>query len=273
MLPFLLYSIFHPTPLATYLLSLIGIAQYLQYWHKDGDMIESSRIYVAPPDHHMLIENNRILVKKGPKENRFRPSIDALFRSAAYVYGSRVIGIVLSGLLDDGTSGLWSIRRLHGLCIIQSPEDAEFPSMPNNVLEYVDVDYNVSIQEMGPLLHRLTQEQAPELNSISEEELSRLRMEVQIAAQDNAFNMGVLDLGPYTPYTCPECHGTLVQIEEGMHKRFRCHTGHSFTSFITDGWYYQDSGRKPLADCEGIGRSHNATGTDGQAIQGSRRSA
>ena len=197
---------------------------------KDGDMIENSKIYVAPPDHHMLIENNRILVKKGPKENRFRPSIDALFRSAAYVYGSRVIGIVLSGMLDDGTSGLWSIRRLHGLCIIQSPEDAEYPSMPNNVLEYVDVDYNVPIHEMGSLLHRLTQEEAPESNGISEEELNRLRLEVQIAAQDNAFDMGVLDLGPFTPFTCPECHGTLVQIEEGRHKRFRCHTGHSFTA-------------------------------------------
>src|SRR5687768_14648135 len=99
----------------------------------DGEKIKPGLIYVAPPDHHMLLEGTSVLVKKGPEENRFRPSIDALFRSAAYVYGSRVIGIVLSGLLNDGTSGLWSIKRLGGLTIIQEPGDADYPSMPINV--------------------------------------------------------------------------------------------------------------------------------------------
>src|SRR3954463_2702932 len=109
----------------------------------DGEQIQPGRIYVAPPDHHMLVENSRIVVKKGPKENRFRPSIDALFRSAAYSYGARVIGVVLTGLLDDGTSGMWSVKRLGGISVIQLPEDALYPSMPESVQKHVEVDYSV----------------------------------------------------------------------------------------------------------------------------------
>jgi len=100
----------------------------------DGEAIASGRIYVAPPDHHLLIEGNRVLVKKGPKENRFRPSIDALFRSAAYTFGPRVIGVVLTGMLNDGTSGMWSVKRLGGVGIIQEPAEALYPSMPASVL-------------------------------------------------------------------------------------------------------------------------------------------
>src|SRR5256885_7605157 len=96
----------------------------------DGAKIKPGFIYVAPPDHHLLIEKDHLAVTKGPKENRFRPSIDALFRSAAYSYGPRAIGIVLSGALDDGTSGLWSVKRLGGIAIIQEPSDARFESMP-----------------------------------------------------------------------------------------------------------------------------------------------
>jgi len=87
-------------------------------------------IYVAPPDHHLLIDGRHVAVKKGPKENRFRPSIDALFRSAAYTYGRGAIGVVLSGFLDDGTSGLWSIERLGGITVIQEPNEARFEDMP-----------------------------------------------------------------------------------------------------------------------------------------------
>src|SRR5215218_3636935 len=150
-------------------------------------------IYLAPPDHHLLIEKHNVIVKKGPKENRFRPSIDALFRSAAYNYGSRVIGLVLSGLMDDGTSGLWSVKRQGGTCIIQDPSDAEFPNMPQNVIEYVDVDYSVTIPQMGALLNRLTKETAVETAPLPKNELDLLQTEVYIAAQDNAFEMGILE--------------------------------------------------------------------------------
>jgi two-component system chemotaxis response regulator CheB len=105
---------------------------------EDGTNLLAGHIYVAPPDRHLLLGNDRASVTKGPKENRFRPSIDALFRSAAYAYGPKVIGVVLSGALDDGTSGLWSVKRMGGIAIIQSPDDARFDSMPKSALEYVD---------------------------------------------------------------------------------------------------------------------------------------
>jgi two-component system chemotaxis response regulator CheB len=197
---------------------------------KDGQLVKPGRIYVASPDHHMLLEDKRVLIKKGPKENRFRPSIDALFRSAAYVYGPRVIGIVLSGVLNDGTSGLWSVKRLGGITIIQEPGDADFPGMPLNVLDYVKVDYTVAASKMGVLLSKLTKEQALRKPGISKKEMDFLKMEVVISKQDNAFAMGIMDEGDLTPFTCPECHGVLVRLIEGKFIRFRCHTGHAYTA-------------------------------------------
>lgn len=196
----------------------------------DGESIKPGFIYVAPPDHHLILEGNRVLVKKGPKENNFRPSIDALFRSAAYVYGPRVIGIVLSGMLNDGTSGLWSIKRMGGLSIIQDPTDADHPSMPLNVQDYVTVDYSVRASDMGHLLKQLTTEKPSRKPKISKEEKAFLKMEVIISKQDNAFEMGIMKEGELTPFTCPECHGVLVRLIEGKFIRFRCHTGHAYTA-------------------------------------------
>jgi two-component system chemotaxis response regulator CheB len=117
---------------------LLSHASSLQAKHpQHGEAVEPGVIYVAPPDHHLLVENDKVLVTRGPKENRFRPSIDALFRSAAYSYGPRVIGVVLTGYLDDGTSGLWTVQRLGGLTIVQDPRDAASPAMPANALHYV----------------------------------------------------------------------------------------------------------------------------------------
>lgn len=197
---------------------------------RDGDLIQAGCIYVAPPDHHLLLEADHVVVKKGPKENRFRPSIDALFRSAAYTFGTRVIGVVLTGLLNDGTSGMWSVKRLGGVGIIQEPEDALYPSMPESVLEYVEVDYVVPVARMAGLLVELTQETAPAEPTLTTDEQKRLETEIQIAAQVNAFDMGILDLGKLTPLTCPECSGALVSISEGKLIRYRCHTGHAYTA-------------------------------------------
>jgi len=196
----------------------------------DGEKIKPGNIYVAPPDHHLILDNDSILVKKGPKENRFRPSIDALFRSAAYMYGSRVIGIVLSGLMDDGTSGLWSVKRLGGVSIIQDPSDARFPDMPLNALEQVEVDYKLPVSEMASKLKKLISEPVKKSPAISSEEKKRFETEITIATQDNAFEMGILNMGDLTPFTCPECHGSLVSIQEGKRRRYRCHTGHAYTS-------------------------------------------
>jgi two-component system chemotaxis response regulator CheB len=196
----------------------------------DNEKFKPGQIYIAPPDHHLLLERGRVVVKKGPKENHFRPSIDALFRSAAYVYGTRVIGVVLTGMLNDGTSGLWSIKRMGGIAIIQDPDDALFPSMPENVLEHVEVDYVAPLDKLGDLLIELVSRTAPKRKDVSAREMKLLKMEVIIATHDNAFEMGIMNMGKLTPYTCPECNGALIGIAEGTVVRFRCHTGHAFTA-------------------------------------------
>lgn len=196
----------------------------------DGEEIKTGRIYVAPPDHHLLVEENRVLVTKGPKENRFRPAVDTLFRSAAYAYGVRVIGVILSGALDDGTAGLWTIKHRGGMAVVQEPSDAEHSSMPESALRQVDVDYAVPVAEMAALLTRLTGEQPLEAREISMEENKKTEIEIRVAAEDSAFELGVMKLGEISPFTCPDCHGVLIKIKDGNIVRFRCHTGHAFSA-------------------------------------------
>jgi len=196
---------------------------------QNGEVVQPGIIYVALPDHHLLLEDDRVLVTRGPKENRFRPSIDALFRSAAYTFGPRVIGVVLTGYLDDGTSGLWTVQHLGGVAIVQDPADAEQPAMPANALEFVAADYVVPLADLGPLLVRLTAEPAPERPALSAAALDLLRIELTIAKQGGAFELGIIDHGLLTPFTCPDCHGALSQLIEGKLIRYRCHTGHAYT--------------------------------------------
>jgi two-component system, chemotaxis family, protein-glutamate methylesterase/glutaminase len=211
--------------------AILSRAGLLKACHpSDGEVMKPGTIYIAPPDHHILLDRKCILVKKGPRENRFRPSIDALFRSAAYVFRQRVIGVVLSGLLNDGTSGLWSVKRMGGIGIIQDPDDAQFPSMPANALEYVDADYILPVSEMGPVLSKLMSRTIKKSLILRKREAELMKMEVIIAKEDNAFEMGIMKMGGLTPFTCPECHGVLVRLIEGKIVRFRCHTGHAFTA-------------------------------------------
>ncbi len=192
----------------------------------DGEPLRRGHIYVARPDHHLLLEPGRIRVTRGPRENRTRPAVDALFRSAAYAYGSRVIGVVLTGTLDDGTAGLWSIKERGGLAVVQDPEEASHPGMPQSALQHVEIDHVSRLGEMAPLLLRLSsQPVARKKAPVSQE----LRVETAIARESRALQLGVMELGPVTPYTCPECHGVLVQLKKGGVTRFRCHTGHAFT--------------------------------------------
>ncbi|UOQ77615.1 chemotaxis protein CheB [Hymenobacter sp. 5516J-16] len=160
--PASIFVVQHVAPYAPSLLpELLSRESALPAKHpRDGEQMRPGVIYVAPPDQHLLIEQDKVLVKSGPKENRFRPSIDALFRSAAYGYGPRVIGVVLTGYLDDGTSGLWSIQRLGGVTVVQAPEDAAAPFMPLNALEFVTADHVVPLAELSALLVRLTAEPA-----------------------------------------------------------------------------------------------------------------
>ena len=194
----------------------------------DGESIKFNRAYVAPPDHHLLIENEVVRVVRGPKENRFRPAIDPLFRSAAYSYGPRVIGIVLTGALDDGTAGLWTIKQFGGTTIVQDPAESAYPSMPRSAIRHVEIDYKLPVTEMAPLLTRLADEEIIETREPVDDEKAKAQREVKIALMEEEDDKGIPGLT--TPYACPDCHGVLSLVRDGGIVRFRCHTGHGFSA-------------------------------------------
>ena len=202
---------------------------------RNWETIQPGRIYVAPADHHLLIDKaGYVRITKGPKENRFRPAVDPLFRSAATAFGPRVIAVILTGGLDDGTAGLWAVKQQGGTAIVQDPDDALYPSMPMSALRHVDVDYCLPLPEIAPLLIRLVAEEVPEVGGFPMSE--EMEIEVSIAREDKAKPAGVMKLGNFSPYTCPECHGTLIQVNDENPLRFRCHTGHAFSilSLLTE---------------------------------------
>jgi len=193
----------------------------------DKEEILPNRIYIAPPDRHLIIERGFVRTTSGPKENRFRPAIDPLFRSAAYNYGPRVVGVVLSGGMDDGTAGLWKIKENGGIAIVQDPLDAEVPSMPASALRVVTADYVVPVSEMAPLFAKLSEEKVMAENGLKREHNTEI--EIDIAEGEDAFTNGSLKMGKLSPITCPECHGVLSVIKEDRLTRFRCHTGHAYS--------------------------------------------
>lgn len=193
---------------------------------RSGTMLQPGRVYVAPADHHLLIEPARLRISRGPKENRTRPAVDALFRSAAQVYGPRVIGVVLTGGLDDGTAGLWTIKQLGGIAIVQDPADALEASMPENAVRHVQVDHLVPVDEIGSLLNRLVRESVHDRVARPDAALST---EVGIAGGSDPKEAGVHELGTPSIFACPECHGVLLEVDEGGRVRYRCHTGHAYS--------------------------------------------
>lgn len=193
----------------------------------DRAKIKPGRVYVAPPDHHLLVDDGFMRITHGPKENRFRPAVDPLFRSAARVYGTRVIGVVLTGALDDGTAGLSAIKACGGIGIVQDPADAEFPSMPQSALDNVAVDYRLPIAGIAPQLVQLVAK--PALRGVHPMP-EKLDIEVNIAAEQRAIDAGVQKLGRPSSYACPECHGVLLRVDDSKPVRFRCHTGHAYST-------------------------------------------
>lgn len=187
--------------------------------------IERGKIYVAPPDYHMLLEDGTILMVRGPKENRNRPAINVLFRSAAIAFGPRVIGVILTGLLDDGTSGLWAIKRSGGTTIVQA--DPEFDQMANSAREYVDIDYEAPLSEIGPLIVKLCADPPRYPLEGQPPEVARLRNE---KAKMNDIAIDLDKVGERTCLTCPECGGALWQFAEGQLPGFGCHVGHSYSA-------------------------------------------
>ena len=194
---------------------------------QDRQLLMPDTVYIAPPDRHLMIEGNQVRVTRGPKECRARPAVDVLFRSAALSFGPRVIGVILTGALDDGTAGLWQIKDRKGLAFVQDPDEAHYSSMPISAIEQVKVDCVGTIDTLVSEIVKMLTTRVPlqEPNAPSE----RLKIETLIAREGNGLQAGVMSLGQVSKYTCPECHGVLVQIEEGGGVRFRCHTGHAYS--------------------------------------------
>lgn len=194
----------------------------------DGEPIRTGRIYVAPSDHHLILEQSgRMRISRGPKENRFRPAIDPLFRSAAHAFGSRVVGVVLTGFLDDGTAGSWAVKERGGTSIVQHPEEAVAPDMPLNALKNVEVDHCVPLAKIPPLITRLAGTPAEPRGARPMPK--EMETEVKIACEENALEAGIETWGDPSLYACPECHGVLLELTEGKNIRFRCHTGHAYS--------------------------------------------
>jgi two-component system, chemotaxis family, protein-glutamate methylesterase/glutaminase len=190
-----------------------------------GEHLKTRRIYIAPPDNHLLIKERKMLVTKGAAENRYRPGIDPLFRSAAVSHGSRVIGVVLTGMMDDGTAGLIAVKRCGGVTVVQDPRDAAYSGMPLSALDNATVDYCVSIAEMGPLLTTLVAQRQGKKKAVPED----VRTEAAIAERVLSDISQVNSLGEQVPYNCPGCGGVLWKIDGPGEKRYRCHTGHSYS--------------------------------------------
>lgn len=193
----------------------------------DGDSIVPGRVYVSPPDVHLLISRRGVRLVRGPRENGNRPAIDPMFRSAALAFGPRVIAVLLTGNLDDGTSGIRSIKRAGGVALVQDPSDALFPSMPLSAIEHAEVDRVLPLDDIAPAIAELTSE------PISESEYTIMSDDVKENAL-SAADLGVIGdpehhPGAVSPFACPDCGGVLWEIREGEFTRFRCRVGHAWT--------------------------------------------
>lgn len=189
-----------------------------------GEPIRKGTIYLAPPDYHLLLDKGYMIIGKGAPENRWRPSINNLFRSAAASYNSRVIGIILTGLLDDGTAGMSTINRSGGITIVQNPNEADYPDMPLSVLENMDVDYVESLSRMGELLSEIIATTDPKPFEVPTDIILEVRMDKKVSATlDDLMQL------EKSEFNCPDCGGGLWITQKDHPTHFRCHVGHSFT--------------------------------------------
>lgn len=193
----------------------------------NGEVIQHGHIYVAPPDHHLLLEKTTIRLSHGPKENMHRPAIDPLFRSAAYADGPRVIGVLLSGPIDDGTVGLLVVKSCGGIAVVQDPKDAVYPTMPRSALENIEVDYSVPVSRIASLLGELAN--IPVEKNTGHHVPEKAMIESGIEEMKKNSPQDMAELGKPSTFTCPECNGTLWEIREGKLFRFRCRVGHAYS--------------------------------------------
>jgi two-component system chemotaxis response regulator CheB len=212
-----------------YLPQILARAGPLPVAHaQEGEPIQPGRIVVAPPDHHLTMADGRVQVHRGPTEHGLRPAIDPLFRTAARVFGPRVVGVILSGLREDGTAGLIAVKLAGGLAIVQDPAEAAFPDMPRSVLRYLEVDSCVPVAEIAPTLARVAQRPAPMEDLTmppNKEEWTDALIQQQIADIESGE-------GPDRPalVSCPDCGGPLRRFQGDHLTQFQCRVGHRYTA-------------------------------------------
>jgi two-component system, chemotaxis family, protein-glutamate methylesterase/glutaminase len=231
-LPAAVFIVLHIAPYsATALPAILGRRTKLRVDQpRDGEPVEPNRVYVAMPDHHLLLAQGRVRVTLGPKENGHRPSVDALFRTAAAGYGPRVVGVVLSGTRDDGTAGLRAIHDMGGMAVVQDPAEALFPGMPQSAMAGDQPDFILPVGEIGDLLSKLAREEPPR-EGRSETVPDELDAELRRANPALAWSAPVdAPLGSPSGFTCPEGHGSLWEIEDEGYPRYRCRVGHGFSA-------------------------------------------
>ncbi len=192
---------------------------------EDNEPIEKGVIYIAPPDYHMLVGKGHVIIGRGARENGWRPSINNLFRSAAASYSSRVVAIILTGMLDDGTSGMAAVKRSGGLCIVQDPNEADYPDMPLSVLNSIDVDFVSSLTKMGGVLSDILK---------NGEDFTPVEVPEDVMAEaqiDQRVSTRIDDLSRFEKVNinCPDCGGGLYMTHKEPPTHYRCHVGHSYT--------------------------------------------
>jgi two-component system chemotaxis response regulator CheB len=224
--PAAVFIVVHVAPQAPAMLHTLFARGALSVVRAEDRMrIRAGQVVVAPPDHHLVLTRDRLLLSHGPRENRHRPSIDVLFRSAAIAFGNRVTGVVLSGMLDDGAAGLWAIRQRGGSALVQHPDDAEFGEMPRSALERVPDSRCVSMRDLPRALLELSREPIEPSKSVP---LPNLACEVDMAANKRSDIADLEAIGKRAPYSCPECGGALWEVGDPS-LRFRCHVGHAYS--------------------------------------------
>jgi two-component system, chemotaxis family, protein-glutamate methylesterase/glutaminase len=191
----------------------------------DGEALRAGHIYVAVPDRHLMVADHRVVLSQGPTEDAHRPAINALFRSVALAFGPRAIGVLMSGVLDDGVLGIGAIKSRGGTTIVQDPDDALFSTMPQNAIRTGAVDHRAAAADIGGLLTKLAE------HSIEEREMehdARMELENRIAMGPRfSTSFDTEDLGPPSGFTCPDCNGSLQRVSE---RNYRCQVGHAWTA-------------------------------------------
>jgi two-component system chemotaxis response regulator CheB len=191
----------------------------------DGEPLAHGSVYVAPADHHLVLKQDRMLLTQTPRENQFRPAVDVLFRTAAVCFGSRVIGVILSGALDDGTAGLSAIKRCGGVAIVQAPSDAAYTEMPASAIRNVSVEHIIPAREIAHMIRQVVEQPSGPEKEIPAE----LILEAQIAETGQTSIELHNRMGDLTPFTCTDCGGPLWK-QRGDGLRYRCLTGHALSS-------------------------------------------